>query len=629
MSKVIGIDLGTGNSCVATIENGNPVIIQNKEGNRTTPSVVQITSDSVLVGNGAKRSSVMKPKSTISSVKRLMGSEYSNTNVQKMVKLSPYEIVNKKNKPYVKIDDKEYSPEQVSSMILGEMKSIAEEYIGGEVKDAVITCPAWFDDVQRNATKTAGELAGLNVLRIINEPTAAILASSLSSDGKDKIVAVVDSGQGTVDVSICEISDGVVEVLSSDGDVYLGGKDYDDALVKYIIDDFKSVNGIDLSTDNMAYSRVIEAAEKAKIELTSSSSTDVTLPYISIKDGNPLNLMMSITRAKFEQLIKPLNDKTVKKALDAIAKAKLTKNDIDTILLVGGTTRIPSLQEALKQNVCENLSSSVNPDEAVAIGAAKQANIIVGGGTDSDVLLLDVTPLSLGIETLGGVMTKLVEANTTIPCKKTQIFSTAEDNQSAVTIKVLQGERPMANDNKAIGLFNLEDIVPAKRGIPQIEVTFDIDSNGIVSVSAKDLGTNKEQKITIENNNLSDEEIEQIKKDAEKFKEEDEHKKSEMEEVNSAEQLANSISNSFDELGDKITDDEKTALNSLIDDVKNAIKEKDIEKIKSSRKELETAWQPIITKIYTQQSKEQSSETNDNTQNIDINDLQEMFNTKQ
>lgn len=629
MSKVIGIDLGTGNSCVATIENGNPVIIQNKEGNRTTPSVVQITSDSVLVGNGAKRSSVMKPKSTISSVKRLMGSEYSNTNVQKMVKLSPYEIVNKKNKPYVKIDDKEYSPEQVSSMILGEMKSIAEEYIGGEVKDAVITCPAWFDDVQRNATKTAGELAGLNVLRIINEPTAAILASSLSSDGKDKIVAVVDSGQGTVDVSICEISDGVVEVLSSDGDVYLGGKDYDDALVKYIIDDFKSVNGIDLSTDNMAYSRVIEAAEKAKIELTSSSSTDVTLPYISIKDGNPLNLMMSITRAKFEQLIKPLNDKTVKKALDAIAKAKLTKNDIDTILLVGGTTRIPSLQEALKQNVCENLSSSVNPDEAVAIGAAKQANIIVGGGTDSDVLLLDVTPLSLGIETLGGVMTKLVEANTTIPCKKTQIFSTAEDNQSAVTIKVLQGERPMANDNKTIGLFNLEDIVPAKRGIPQIEVTFDIDSNGIVSVSAKDLGTNKEQKITIENNNLSDEEIEQIKKDAEKFKEEDERKKSEMEEVNSAEQLANSISNSFDELGDKITDDEKTALNSLIDDVKNAIKEKDIEKIKSSRKELETAWQPIITKIYTQQSKEQSSETNDNTQNIDINDLQEMFNTKQ
>lgn len=629
MSKVIGIDLGTGNSCVATIENGNPVIIQNKEGNRTTPSVVQITSDSVLVGNGAKRSSVMKPKSTISSVKRLMGSEYSNTNVQKMVKLSPYEIVNKKNKPYVKIDDKEYSPEQVSSMILGEMKSIAEEYIGGEVKDAVITCPAWFDDVQRNATKTAGELAGLNVLRIINEPTAAILASSLSSDGKDKIVAVVDSGQGTVDVSICEISDGVVEVLSSDGDVYLGGKDYDDALVKYIIDDFKSVNGIDLSTDNMAYSRVIEAAEKAKIELTSSSSTDVTLPYISIKDGNPLNLMMSITRAKFEQLIKPLNDKTVKKALDAIAKAKLTKNDIDTILLVGGTTRIPSLQEALKQNVCENLSSSVNPDEAVAIGAAKQANIIVGGGTNSDVLLLDVTPLSLGIETLGGVMTKLVEANTTIPCKKTQIFSTAEDNQSAVTIKVLQGERPMANDNKTIGLFNLEDIVPAKRGIPQIEVTFDIDSNGIVSVSAKDLGTNKEQKITIENNNLSDEEIEQIKKDAEKFKEEDERKKSEMEEVNSAEQLANSISNSFDELGDKITDDEKTALNSLIDDVKNAIKEKDIEKIKSSRKELETAWQPIITKIYTQQSKEQSTETNDNTQNIDINDLQEMFNTKQ
>ena len=418
--KVIGIDLGTGFSAVSTIENGSPVVIANSEGGRTTPSVVQINGDEVIVGNAAKRSMVMKPKNTVQFVKRLMGCSFDDENVQKMIELSTYEIVNKNGKPYVRIDEKDYSPEQISSMILGEMKKTAEDYLGTTVTDAVITCPAWFNDVQRNATKTAGELAGLNVLRIINEPTAAILSSSLATDGKDKTVAVVDAGCGTLDVSVCEISDGMVEVLSSDGDVFLGGKDYDDALVKYIVEDFKKKNGIDLSKDQMAYARVLEAAEKTKCELSSTNSSDINLSYIAFKDGSPIHLTMSITRAKFESLIGDLNQRTVDKALSAISKAKITKSDVDSILLVGGTTRIPSLQEALKKNVCENLSANVNPDEAVTIGAAKQADILAGN-SEGEVLLLDVTPISLGIETLGGVMTKLVEANTTIPTARSRL----------------------------------------------------------------------------------------------------------------------------------------------------------------------------------------------------------------
>jgi molecular chaperone DnaK len=597
--KVIGIDLGTGFSAVSTIENGSPVVIANAEGGRTTPSVVQINGDEVVVGNAAKRSMVMKPKNTVQFVKRLMGCSFDDENVQKMIDLSTYEIVNKNNKPYVRIDGKDYSPEQISSMILGEMKKTAEEYLGATVTDAVITCPAWFNDVQRNATKTAGELAGLNVLRIINEPTAAILSSSLATDGKDKTVAVVDAGCGTLDVSVCEISDGMVEVLSSDGDVFLGGKDYDDALVKYIVEDFNKKNGIDLSKDQMAYARVLEAAEKAKCELSSSSTSDINLSYIAFKDGSPIHLTMSITRAKFERLIEGLNQRTVDKALSAISKAKISKSDVDSILLVGGTTRIPSLQEALKKNVCENLSSNVNPDEAVTIGAAKQADILAGN-SEGEVLLLDVTPISLGIETLGGVMTKLVEANTTIPTSKKQTFSTAADNQSAVTIRVLQGERYQADDNKTIGVFTLDGILPAKRGVPQIEVSFDIDANGIISVSAKDLGTNKEQHVKIENQNLSEDEINKIKADAEKFAEADKKKKEDQEVLNVAEVFANSIRTSLDDSEHPVpmTDEVKTEVKTLLDELDSAIAGKDVSKVKEKQTAIQNIFNPIMEELY-------------------------------
>ena len=597
--KVIGIDLGTGFSAVSTIENGSPVVIANSEGGRTTPSVVQINGDEVIVGNAAKRSMVMKPKNTVQFVKRLMGCSFDDENVQKMIELSTYEIVNKNGKPYVRIDEKDYSPEQISSMILGEMKKTAEDYLGTTVTDAVITCPAWFNDVQRNATKTAGELAGLNVLRIINEPTAAILSSSLATDGKDKTVAVVDAGCGTLDVSVCEISDGMVEVLSSDGDVFLGGKDYDDALVKYVVEDFKKKNGIDLSKDQMAYARVLEAAEKTKCELSSTNSSDINLSYIAFKDGSPIHLTMSITRAKFESLIGDLNQRTVDKALSAISKAKITKSDVDSILLVGGTTRIPSLQEALKKNVCENLSANVNPDEAVTIGAAKQADILAGN-SEGEVLLLDVTPISLGIETLGGVMTKLVEANTTIPTSKKQTFSTAVDNQSAVTIRVLQGERYQADDNKTIGVFTLDGILPAKRGVPQIEVTFDIDANGIISVSAKDLGTNKEQHVKIENQNLSEDEISKIKADAEKFAEADKKKKEEQEILNTAEVFANSIRTSLDDSEHPVpmTDEIKTEVKSLLEELDSAIAEKDVAKVKEKQTAIQNIFNPIMEELY-------------------------------
>ena len=615
MKKVIGLDLGSSMSAVATIENGNSTIIVNKEGNRTTPSVVQISDDGgeIKVGSAAKRSMVTKPQNTIQLVKRLMGATYDDNNVQEMIKRSTYNIINKNNKPYIKIGEKEYSPEQISSIIVNEMKKTAEDYLGTAVTDVVITCPAWFNDVQRQATKTAGELAGLNVLRIINEPTAAILASSLTTDGKEKKVAVVDAGGATLDVSVCDISDGVVEVLASDGDVFLGGSDYDQALTDYIISEFKKEHNVDLSKDKLAYPRVIEAAEKAKCELSSMMQTDINLPYISITENGPLNLIMTITRAKFESLIKKLNDRTVEKALSAIKKAGIDKSELNCILLVGGTTRIPSLQEALKANVCQTLSQNVNPDEAVALGAAKQADILAGN-SEGDVLLLDVTPLSLGIETMGGVMTRLVDANTTIPTTKKKIFSTAEDNQPAVTIHVLQGERPMASDNKSIGMFTLDGILPAKRGVPQIEVSFDIDANGIVSVTAKDLGTNKEQKITIQNQNLSEQEIEQIKKDAEKFKEEDEKKQKDMQTLNSADQYAFSIENmlSDENMSSKIEESKRSELESNVKELHEAVNNKDVSKVEELQKKLSEIWNPIVTEMYKAQQEANPEKSNTN-----------------
>ena len=613
MSKVLGLDLGTGNSCVAVIEAGKETVVVNEEGTRTTPSVVQIKGDDVLVGNAAKRSMVTNPKNTISFIKRLMGADYKDKDVQKMVKDVAYDIINKNGKPYVKIDDKEYSPEQISSMIIGKMKKVAEDYVGETIADAVITVPAWFGDAARTATKTAGELAGLNVLRVINEPTSAALAANLMEDKKDKVVAVVDSGCGTVDVSVLELSDGMAEVLASNGDIFLGGADYDNAIVKWVTDKFKTDEGVDLTKDNMAYARVIEAAEKAKIELSSSSSTDITLPYIGMKDGKPINLDYTLSRAQFEQLVKPFNDRTVEKAKAAIEKAGKKYADIDCILLVGGTTRIPSLQEALKKEFGRPLNQSVNPDEAVALGAAKQANVLAGN-SEGDLLLLDVTPLTLGIETKGDVMTPIVEANTTIPCQKKQVFTTSVDNQPSVNVVVLQGERPIASANKTIGTFTFDGIPMAKAGIPQIEVAFDIDANGIVTVTAKDLGTNKEQHITIQNNKLSDEEIKQIKEDAEKFKEADEKKKKEAEDLNQAEHYMFNVKEMIvkkeftDKMGESKADEiakaqEKLdALESLV-----VLKDKDYDKIMAAKKDLEDVWNPLISEFYAQAKPDQEN----------------------
>ena len=608
MSKVLGLDLGTGMSCVAVIEAGKPVVVVNEEGTRTTPSVVQITKDEVKIGNAAKRAMVTNPKNTISVVKRLMGADFNDDNVKKMQKLATYDIVNKSGKPYVKIDDKEYSPEQISSMIVGKMKKVAEDYVGEEIKDAVITVPAWFGDAARTATKTAGELAGLNVLRVINEPTSAALAANLMEDKKDKTVVVVDSGTGTVDVSVLDLSDGMAEVLASNGDVYLGGKDYDDAIVKWVVDEFKKSDDVDLTKDNMAYARVVESAEKAKIELSSSTQTEINLPYISMKDGAPLNLAMTLSRAKFESLVKNLNDRTVEKAKVAVEKAGKKYDDIDCILLVGGTTRIPSLQEALKKEFNKPLNQSVNPDEAVALGAAKQADILAGNST-GDLLLLDVTPLSLGIETKGDMMAPIVEANTTIPCQKKQVFTTSIDNQPMVEVNVLQGERKIASGNKSIGRFRLDGIPMAKAGVPQIEVCFDIDANGIVTVTAKDLGTNKEQHITISNNTLTDEEIKAIKEDAEKFKEADEKKTKETNDINDAERyMFNTKEMIVNEDFVKATSDEDRAkAQEKLDALESVVvlKDKDHDKIMEAKKELEEVWNPIVEKFYADKQKSQ------------------------
>ena len=601
--KVIGIDLGTGNSCVSVIENGTPNVIVNSEGSRTTPSVVYIDKNEKKVGGSAKRSSIMKPHNTVSFIKRFMGSEWNDADVQKMLKQVTYKVVNKNNKPYVKIDDKEYSPEQISSFILEEMKKVAENYYGAEVKDAVITCPAWFNDKQRQATKTAGELAGLNVLRIINEPTAAILSSNIDTKTSDKIVMVADFGCGTLDFSICEVSDGMIEVLASYGDVFLGGQNYDNAIVDWLAEEFmKDHPGVDLRKDPMAYSRLVEAAEKAKCELSNLSEVEINLPYIIPIDNIPQMLMCKLNRAKFESLISDLNDRLVDCARKALDKSGKSRSDLDMILLVGGSTRIPSVQKALSDEFNVELNKSVNPDEAVALGAAIQANTIVGGENASDTLLLDVTPISLGIETMGSVMTKLVEANTTIPTSKTETFTTAVDNQPAVTIVVLQGERPMSKDNKVIGTFNLDGIAPAPKGVPQIDVTFEIDANGILSVSAKDKATGKEQHITIDNSSsLSEDEIKKIKEDAERFKDEDEKKRKELEKINQAQSYLNGVESALkdESMSSSFSDDEKTTIKEKVEALNKALDNREnIEDIEKAKEDLEKTFTPIVTRIY-------------------------------
>lgn len=612
--KVIGIDLGTGNSCVSVIENGTPNVIVNSEGSRTTPSVVYIDKNEKKVGGSAKRSSIMKPHNTVSFIKRFMGSEWNDADVQKMLKQVTYEVVDKNNKPYVKIDDKEYSPEQISSFILEEMKKVAENYYGAEVKDAVITCPAWFNDKQRQATKTAGELAGLNVLRIINEPTAAILSSNIDTKTSDKIVMVADFGCGTLDFSICEVSDGMIEVLASYGDVFLGGQNYDNAIVDWLAEEFmKDHPGVDLRKDPMAYSRLVEAAEKAKCELSNLSEVEINLPYIIPIDNIPQMLMCKLNRAKFESLISDLNDRLVDCARKALDKSGKSRSDLDMILLVGGSTRIPSVQKALSDEFNVELNKSVNPDEAVALGAAIQANTIVGGENASDTLLLDVTPISLGIETMGSVMTKLVEANTTIPTSKTETFTTAVDNQPAVTIVVLQGERPMSKDNKVIGTFNLDGIAPAPKGVPQIDVTFEIDANGILSVSAKDKATSKEQHITIDNSSsLSEDEIKKIKEDAERFKDEDEKKRKELEKINQAQSYLNGVESALkdESMSSRFSDDEKSTIKEKVETLNKALDSREnIEDIEKAKEDLEKTFTPIITRIYqSMQNKQDASQ---------------------
>lgn len=611
--RVLGCDLGTGNSAVGVMELNKPIIKENSEGSRTTPSVVFIKGDECKVGASAKRGQIMNPKNTITLVKRLMGASYDDPNVQKAIKLATYEIVNKDNKPYIKIDGKEYSPEQISSMILTEMKKVAESHYGEEVKDAVITCPAWFNDVQRNATKLAGELAGLNVLRIINEPTAAILSANIDIKNGDKRVMVFDSGSGTCDVSICEVSDGVVEVLASHGDVFLGGSDVDRHIVDWIAEEFmKDHPNVDLRKDQMALARLVEAAEKAKIELSTATVSEINLPYITVIDNVPQMFVKSLTRAKLTQLIDCWLKKNINCAKEAVDKANLSYSEIDEILLVGGSCRIPALQEALTTEFDRPLNKGANLDEAVAIGATIQANSLVGND-DNSVLLLDVTPISLGIMTLNDVFAKLVDANTTIPVKKSQIFSTAVDNQPGVEIVVFQGERPFCKDNKQIGMFKLDGIAPAPKGVPQIEVTFEIDSNGILSVTAVDKATNKEQHITIQNQSLSDEEIERIKADAAKFAEEDKKRSDEVAKINQYSNVAFAIKKTIEDEAykDIVTEEQKTKLTELIKNLEEKIESKNMEDIEKAYSELNDYYAPIATEIYKSKAPEQTQETTD------------------
>ena len=601
MGKIIGIDLGTTNSCVSVFEGNEPVVIANSEGKRTTPSVVAfVDGGERKVGDPAKRQAITNPKKTIYSIKRFMGENYDQ--VQKEISRMPYTVVRgENNTPRVEIDGRQYTPQEISAMILQKMKKTAEDYLGQEVTEAVITVPAYFSDSQRQATKEAGQIAGLDVKRIVNEPTAAALAYGIDKANKDMKIAVFDLGGGTFDISILEFGGGVFEVLSTNGDTHLGGDDFDHVIIDWLVQEFKNDEGADLTTDPMAMQRLKEAAEKAKIELSSSTSTEINLPYIMPVGGVPKHLVKTLTRAKFEALAHGLIEACKVPCEAALKGAGLNTSDIDEVILVGGSTRIPAVQALVENFFGKTPSKGVNPDEVVAVGAAIQGAILNKESGVGDVVLLDVTPLSLGIETLGGVMTKLIDANTTIPCKKSQVFSTAEDNQPEVTIHVLQGERQFARDNKSIGRFNLAGIAPARRGVPQIEVTFDIDANGILNVSAKDKATGKEQTIRIEaSSGLSKEEIDRMKAEAEANAEADKKERERVDKLNQADSMIFQTENQLKELGDKIPADKKAPIEVALNKLKEAHKSQDLAAVEAATAELNNVWQAASAQMYQQ-----------------------------
>lgn len=598
MGKVIGIDLGTTNSCVAVFEGSEPVVIANSEGKRTTPSVVGFVKDGDRkVGDPAKRQAITNPKNTVYSIKRFMGETYAQS--QKEAEAMPYTVVNEGGYPRVEIEGRKYTPQEISAMVLQKMKKTAEDYLGQEVTDAVITVPAYFSDSQRQATKEAGQIAGLNVQRIVNEPTAAALAYGVDKANKDMKIAVFDLGGGTFDISILEFGGGVFEVLSTNGDTHLGGDDFDQVIINWLADGFKNEEGVDLRKDPMAMQRLKEAAEKAKIELSSSTSTEINLPYITAVDGMPKHLVKTLTRAQFEQLAHNLIQACLVPCQNAIRDAKLSTSDIDEVILVGGSSRIPAVQTLVKNYFGKEPSKGVNPDEVVAVGAAIQGAILNKEEGVGDIVLLDVTPLTLGIETMGGVMTKLIDANTTIPCKKSEVFSTAADNQTEVTIHVLQGERPMAAQNKSIGQFNLTGIAPARRGVPQIEVTFDIDANGILNVSAKDKATGKEQSIRIEaSSGLSEDEINRMKAEAEQNAAADKAEREKIDKMNQADSMIFSTENFLKDNGDKIPADKKPGIEQALQQLKDAHKSGDVAAIDSAINNLNTVMQAASQQMY-------------------------------
>ena len=609
MGKVIGIDLGTSTSCVSVFEGGKPTVIVNAEGKRTTPSIVSFGKDGERkIGEAAKRQAVTNPKNTVYEIKRFMGEKYNEC--EQEVKRVPYSVVNDGGYPKVDIEGRKYTPQEISAIILQKMKKTAEDYLGEDVKDAVITVPAYFSDSQRQATKEAGEISGLNVLRIVNEPTAAALAYGIDKSDKDMNIAVYDFGGGTLDVSILSFGGGVFEVLSTDGDTHLGGSDVDEKVMNWLIDEFKNDEGVDISKDPMAMQRIKEAAEKAKIELSSTNSTEINLPYITAVDGMPKHLVKTLTKAKFESLIDDLVQRTIEPCKKALENAKLGIDEIDEVILVGGSTRIPAVQEAVKKFFGKEPSKNVNPDEVVSLGASVQGAILNKESGVGNIVLLDVTPLNLGLETLGNAMTNLIEANTTIPCKKTQTFTTAQDNQTAITVRVLQGNRPLASQTKQIGIFNSVGLMHAPKGIPQLEISFDIDANGLLTVTAKDKATNKEQSIRIEaSSNLSEDEIKRMRAEAEANAEADKKEREVIDTVNKGDSIVFTQEKMLDEQKDNITADEKSKIEGLVSSMKEAVKDKNADKINELEKEINEVWNGISQRIYSSKAQDSSQQT--------------------